>query len=261
MSIMQKFFGSKSVAITSTMILNEINRSEGEIGALHAKAGEAMAEVATMTDAQHVEAEAGIAATKRAIGRLDRRVAHLSDELPKVIATEEAAAKTAADEALRQRAEAARKANTKEAEKLLAEYNKLASAIGDINGRLAEIVAETNSVNAELLRNPVAEHVVLYVVVHRKHPDQEAAEHREMREVWEHHDGTQTEVKRDETGTLIRPSRTFDRVFGYYPEPKLERREVVIRRTSHRPGHYESSLSSLHLPPGFAGGASHWPRK
>lgn len=261
MGILEKFFSGKSVAISSTMIVNEISRSECEIAALQTKSEVAMADVATMTDSQHVAAEAGIAATKRAIARLDKRIAHLSNELPKAIVTEEAVAKASAREALRQRTEAARMANTKEAEKLLADYNKLASTLGDIFARLAEIAVETHSVNAELSRNPVAEHVVFYDAVHRKYPDREATEDREMQDVWVHSDGSLTVAKRDEAGTLIRPLATFDRTFGYDPQPKLERREVVVRRTSYQPGRYEASLSALHLPPGFAGGTNHWPRQ
>lgn len=259
MSFLEKIFGNKFVA-TSTMILSAIKRNELEIAALQVKAEHEMSDVATMTDAQHVAAEAGNAATKRAIARLDGAIARLSDELPKVIASEEVAAKTAADEALRQWAEATRKANTKEAQKLLAEYNKLASLLADICARLAEIAAETSRANAELRLNPVAEIVTGYEAIHRKHPDKEASEHREMRDVWVHQDGSVTPAKRDEAGQLVPTPVTFDRTVGYDPKPKLERREIVVRRTSHRPGRYEASLSALHLPPGFAGGATHWPR-
>ena len=260
MRILEKIFGRKSDA-TSAMILSKIKCSESEISTLHAKAAAEMADVATMTDAEHVAAEARIAATKRAIARLDGLVASLSEELPMVIASEEISAKMAADEALRQRAEALRKTIGTEVPKLLANYDKLASSIGEIVARLININAETNSLNAELRLNPVAEIVTGYEAIHRKHPDREASEHLEMRDVWVHQDGSVTPAKRDEAGALVPPPVTFDRTFGYDPKPKLERREIVVRRTSHRPGQYESSLASLHLPPGFAGGASHWPRK
>ena len=261
MGIMEKFFGGKSVAITSTIIREKIDRSESEIASLHAKAEGAMADVATMTDAEHVVAEADIAATKRAIERLDALVAHLTSELPKVIAAEEAVAKVAANEALRQRAEAARKANEKEAAKLLADYNKLASQMGDILERLTAIDTETTAVNEALRYNAVAENVVSYTRLHRKHPDRQATERREMRDVWVHHDGTVTEATKGEDGSFIRPRTTFDRTFGYDPQPKLDRREVVVGRTFFRPGHFELPLSEIRLPPGFFGGAAHWPRK
>ena len=260
MGFIQKFFDGRSIA-TSAMILDAIKRSELEIAALQVKLDGEMADVATMTDAQHVAAEARNAATKRAIARLDGAIARLSEELPKVIASEEAAAKMAADEALRQWAEASRKANTKEAQKLLAEYNKLASLLGDVCARLAEIAAETNRVNAELNRKPVAEIVIGYDTVYRKHPDRASSEHREMCDVWVHQDGSLTPAKRDEAGALVPPPVTFDRTFGYDPKPKLDRREIVVRRTSHRSGSYEASLLALHLPPGFAGGVTHWPRR
>ena len=261
MGIMEKFFGGKSVVITSAMIRDEIERTESEIASFHAKAEGAMAGLATMTDAEHVVAEADIATTKRAIARLDARVAHLTSELPKVIAAEESVAKSTADEALRQRTEAARKANTKEAAKLLADYDKLASQMGVIFERLTTIDTETTAVNEALRYNAVAENVVSYTRLHRKHPDRQATERREMRDVWVHHDGIVTEATKGEDGSFIRPRTTFDRTFGYDPQPKLDRREVVVGRTFLRPGHFELPLSEIRLPPGFFGGAAHWPRK
>lgn len=43
--------------------------------------------------------------------------------------------------------------------------------------------------------------------------------------------------------------------------PRLERREVVVERTKFRAGHYEDPLTTVRLPPAFAGGRWHWPRK
>jgi hypothetical protein len=34
-----------------------------------------------------------------------------------------------------------------------------------------------------------------------------------------------------------------------------------VSRTEARPGHYEAGLTGIVLPPGFARGAAHWPRK
>lgn len=261
MGIMEKVFGGKSASITSAVIRDEIDRSEKEIGALQAKSGRAMAGLATMTDAEHVAAEVDIAATKRAIARLDARVAHLNSELSAVVAAEDSSAKAAVDEALRLQAEAMRKANSKEAAKLLADYNIYAAKVGDITSRLAEIAAETNAVNAELRRNAVADSVISFEVLHRKHPDRESSERRELQDVWVDHSGKVSKVERGEKGELIRPQRTFDRDFGVDPEAKLERREVVVSRTDYRAGRYEDPLSGLVLPPGFAGGDYHWPRK
>lgn len=144
MGMIEKFFGGKASAITSVMIRDEIARAEGEINTLRTKLGSALAGVATMSDAEHIKVEGEIAAIERAVMRLEARVAYLNTELPTVIEAEGAAAKTATDEALRQRAEMARKANEKEAAKLLADYNAHAAKIGDILARLEEIAADTN---------------------------------------------------------------------------------------------------------------------
>lgn len=134
--------GSKTT-ITSATIQAEIDYSESEIARLNAEIGPKLAAIATMSDAEHVKAEADIAATKRAIARLDARIAHLNEELPAVTAAEEAAAKAEADEALRKRAETARKANTKTSASLLAEYDDAAAKIGDILAKLKAMDAGT----------------------------------------------------------------------------------------------------------------------
>jgi hypothetical protein len=129
-----------------------------------------------MTDAEHVKMETDIAATKRAIKRLDSRIALLSDQLPAVLAAEEAAQAAAKDEALRKRAEECRKANIVESKKLLTEYDIAAAKIGDILARLKEIADETTSVNEALHANPVADSVLCRDTLYRKHPDREATE-------------------------------------------------------------------------------------
>jgi hypothetical protein len=85
-----------------------------------------LAAIAVMTDADHVKAEADIAAAKcyRAA-----RVAHLQSELPAIIA---------------------RKAKTFESKKLLTQFDNLASQIGDVLDKLKLIKADTEAVNAAL---------------------------------------------------------------------------------------------------------------
>lgn len=261
MGMIEKFFGGKASAITSAMIRDEIARAEGEINAHRAKIGSALAGVAAMTDAEHLKIEGEIAATERAITRLNSLVAYLNAKLPAVIAAEGTAAKTATDEALRQRAEMARKASEKEAAKLLADYNAHAAKIGDILARLEEIAADTNRVNADLHHNPVAESVVFYDVLHRKHPDQQATERREVRPVWVHGNGKVEVARLDQSGNPIKADRIWNHMKQVFEDVNLERREVVVGRTYFRHGHHEAALSAIHLPPGFAGGVAHWPRK
>lgn len=260
MNILNRIF-PKIASITSAEIRAEIARTEAEIATHRGNLTHAMADVATMTDTEHLKAEANSAAINRAITRLEARANALAAELPGVIAAETAAAKAAADQALRNRAEAARKATDKEAAKLLGEYAKHATQIGDILTRLEEIGAEAVAVNQALRDNPVAEHVQHYDTIHRKAPDRAASEQREVRETWVHSDGTITEAKRRDDGTLMAPTRYRDPMFGYDPQPKLEKREIVIGRTGFRAGASEASLSAIMLPPAFAGNAYYWPRR
>jgi len=116
--------------------------------------------------------------------RLDFRIAHLNEELPAIIEAEEAAAKAAADAALRAHAEACRKENTKNAAKLLREYDEHASAIGDIIANLKAMDGERAEINFALKSNPVCEPVRSYVDIHRTTPGTEGTEQRAKVPCW-----------------------------------------------------------------------------
>jgi chromosome segregation ATPase len=173
MGIIDRLLGSKT-AITSDMINAEIERAEGEILTLHSKLAAARSGIMLLSDAEHQPVEQSSAITKRAIDRLDMRIAHLQSELPAVLAAEEAAQAAATDEALRKRAEDFRKANAKESKVLLASYADHANAIAETVAKLKAITDETHSVNEALRLNPIADSVVHYDTHHRKHPDREA---------------------------------------------------------------------------------------
>jgi hypothetical protein len=280
MGILEKLLGSKTT-ITSATIKAEIDYSEGEIKRLQAQIGPKLAAVATMSDAEHVKAEADIAVTKRAIARLDARIAHLQSELPAVLAAEEAATKAAADEALRKRAEAARKANTKTSASLLVEYDDAAAKIGDILTKLKAMDAEREAVNIALRSNPVAETVEGYSNIHRTTPGTEATEHRERRKCWVYrfpgsppdtgktkfqYEAPREEVRPatvDADGKVTAPGGT--EIHNYYGReivitPTLEERDIVVSRSPARPPRYEHPLDDVRLPPAFAGGQWAWPR-
>jgi hypothetical protein len=272
MGILEKFFPAKTV-VSSAIIRAEITERESEIKRLQAEIGPKLAAIATMTDAEHVTAGGDVAATKRAIDRLDARIAHLQSELPAVLAAEEATAKAAADAALRARAEACRKANEKEAAKLLAAYDEHASAIGGIIAKLKAMDGEREAINAELRANPVCEPIVSSAKIHRTIPGTEATEQRAKVPCWVYRDipPQPDEVYPGETETVVRA--TLDDAgkpipqagvqygrFGRVVTPALEKREVVISRTRPHPPRYEHPLDDLLLPPGFAGGKWHWPR-
>lgn len=259
MGILQTLRG-KSNPFTAQAIREEIARAEAQITTHRANLDAATEAIAVMDDAQHRAADDDMAVIRRSITRLEARVSQLAAELPRIVTAEDVAAKVAADEALRKRAETARKANTKEAAGLLQQYGKLAEQIADIMTRLDEISAETISVNNALRRNPVAEHVPSYNGIHRKHPDHEAVERREMRLGWVDGDGNFREATLDKQGQPVPSVPNADRSGRLVPL-RLERREVVVERTRFRAGHYEDSLSDVRLPPAFVGGAYYWPRR
>ncbi|MBR1131913.1 hypothetical protein [Bradyrhizobium iriomotense] len=279
MNLLAKFFSPKT-AITSATIRAEIARAESEIAAHRAQQEGVLAGIAVMNDSQHAQADADAAAIKRAIMRLEARANHLTVELPNVIAAEEAAAKVAADDSLRQRAEAARKANTKEAAKLLAEYATAAARVAEVIANLEALDIETTAVNAALRSNPVVEPVVAYDAIHRRSPDRPAGERRAVRKCWvyrypgsprdtdtakfqyeaPHEVVREAGIGRDGKAIPV-PAVQHD----YYGRvltitPTLEDREVVIERVSFRPGRSEEPLSSVRLPPAFSGEDHIWPR-
>lgn len=280
MNMIAKLFAPKT-AITSATIRAEIERAESEITAHRAQLEGVLAGIAAMNDSQHAQAEADAAAIKRAIMRLEARANHLAAELPNVIVAEEADAKAAADDALRQRAEAARKANTKEAAKLLADYAVHAARVAEVIAKLEALDIETTAVNAALRSNPVADAVAGYDAIHRRSPDRVAGERRAVRKCWvyrypgsprdtdktkfqyeaPHEVVRQADIGRD--GKAIPVSAVqhdyYSRVITIIPT--LEDREVVIERESFRPGQSEAPLSSVRLPPAFAGEDHIWPRK
>lgn len=167
MSVITKFF-SKSSVITSDMIRNEISEAERKIADHRAKIQAANVSVALLSDEAHVKIENEIAGDRRAITRLEARASLLTEQLPAVLAAEEAAEAAAKDEALRNRAEACRKANAVEGKKLLTEFDKLASQMGDVLARIKEIADETNSVNQALRLSPLADSVICYENLYRR---------------------------------------------------------------------------------------------
>lgn len=280
MNMIAKLFAPKT-AITSATIRAEIERAESEITAHSAKLEGVLAGIAVMNDSQHAQAEADAAAIKRAIMRLEARANHLAAELPNVIAAEEANAKAAADDALRQRAEAARKANTKEAATLLADYAVHAARVAEVIAKLEALDIETTAVNAALRTNPVAKPVTGYAEIHRKRPNRPASGVTESRLCWVYRypgsprDTDKAKFQKEEPQEVVRAATIGDdgkpipvlpdRLDYYGRElvihPKLETREIVVRRTSSRPGLSEAPLASVRLPPAFSGENYIWPRR
>jgi hypothetical protein len=258
MNFITKLLGSKA-AVTSAGIRAEINKAEIEAAALRDKIEDVMDGIAAFSDEQHVTAEASVAALRRAITRLEARANTLAAELPTVIAAEKAAQKAEADKALKDRAEACRKANTVEAKKLLADYDRLASQMGDIFQRLDKIAEERNAINKELKDNPVADDLPHWHDLFRKQPDRQAFVRRELRPAWVFSNGDVEPAQTDSDGNVICKEPQWVHHLQRFEEPRLERREIIVARGDFRPGMSEAPLPTS-LAAGFAGGEAHWPR-
>ncbi|MEH2626074.1 hypothetical protein V1292_004129 [Bradyrhizobium sp. AZCC 1719] len=279
MKILNHIFGKKTP--TSTAIAAEIEKARAEHAAAVAKSGAALAGLSTMSDAEHVKAEAEYQAQRRAADRAEARVADLEKAHAEALAAEAEAEKRAETERFRQRIEAARHAVEVEAATLLRSYDEHAAAIADVLTRLDAMNAEANAVNEAGRHTPGFEPVRNTDAAHRKHPDRLPSEQREKRQCWvfkypasppdTERVKYQAEAAREEVieatigadGKAIPvPPERYD----YYGRvliirPALETREIVIERTNFRPGVVEASLNNVSLPPGFTGGEPHWPRK
>src|SRR5262249_40167022 len=119
--------------------------------------------------------------------------------------------------------------------------------------------------------------------IHRSARDQRAGEARAIRKCWiyrypgspldqpgdhglkfvkEEPSETVREASLDDHGNAIPVQPVHHDYYGrlIIIKPTLEDREIVVGRTYFRPGRCEDPLSAIHLPPGFTGGAHHWPR-
>ena len=278
MKILNHIFGKKTP--TSTAIAAEIEKARAEHAEAILKRGAALAGLSTMSDAEHVKAEAEYQAQRRAADRAEARVAELEKAHADALGTEAAETEREKAERFHQRVEAVRKAVEVESAELLAQYDRRAAALADVLTRLEAINAEANAVNEAGRHTPGFEPVRNTDAAHRKLPDRLPSERREKRLCWvfkypasppdTERVKYQTEAAREEVieATIgadgkaipIPPER-----YNYYGReliirPTLETREIVIERTSFRPGRIENPLSAIHLPPGFAFGKPHWPR-
>jgi hypothetical protein len=280
MKLLNHIFGKKTP--TSLAIAAEIEKARAEHAAAVAKRGAALAGLSTMSDAEHVKAEAEYQAQRRAADRAEARVADLEKAHAEALAAEAEAEKRAEAERFRQRVEAARHAIKIDGARLLAEYDQHAAAIADALTRLDAINAEANAVNEAGRHTPGFEPVRSTDAAHRKHPDRPASEQREKRLCWVFRYPAsppdtervkyQAEAAREEvveatinpdTGKAIPVTPERYNYFGreLILKPVLEQREIVVERNNFRPGRVENPLSAIHLPPGFAFGKPHWPRE
>ncbi|MBT1516164.1 hypothetical protein KIP88_37520 [Bradyrhizobium sp. SRL28] len=280
MKILNHIFGKKTP--TSTAIAAELEKARAEHADGIVKRGAALAGLSTMSDAEHIKAEAEYQAQRRAADRAEARVAELEKAHADALAAEAEAGKRAQADRFRARVEAARNAIEIEAAELLSAYDEHASAIANVLARLDAINTEANAVNENGRHVPGFEPVCNTDAAHRKHPDRPASERREKRLCWVFKYPAsppdtdrvkyQAEAAREEvveatinsdTGKAIPVTPERYNYFGreLIIRPTLDTREIVIERTNFRPGRIENPLSAIHLPPGFAFGRPHWPRE
>ncbi|PPQ21101.1 hypothetical protein CV770_02375 [Bradyrhizobium sp. AC87j1] len=259
MNILKSLFGKKP--ITSTAIAAEIAQARAEHDAALAKRGAALAGLGLMDDAAHQKAEAEYEVHRRAADRAAARLADLERAHAEALVTEAVSEKQAEAERFRQRVTNARNDVEVEAAALLRDYDATAAKLGDIIARLGEIDTEASAVNEAGRRAPGFEPVRSIDAAHRQHPGRQAIERREMQQCWVFANGDVLAVRTNADGEVIKEESRWVHHEQRFDTPRLEQREIIVSRTQARPGHYEAGLNGIVLPPGFARGAAHWPRK
>lgn len=266
MNILSVIF-PKTKKITSEAIAAEIEKARKEHDEAIAKRDAALAGLSVMDDAVHQKAEVEREAYRRAADRAAARIVDLEKAHSAAIDAESEAAKIAAEAAHQKRVEAARNSVEVEGAELLRAYDAASAKIAATLARLADIDKE-----AQACRVPSIDQT------HRKTPDQQASEQREMRpcwvytirhaenwgDKWTHHDEEIVQqASLDEHGQPIPGARPVaNNALQSVTLPRIEMREVVVSRTQFRPGSYAPALSEVRLPLAFAADGSgwHWPR-
>ncbi|QND73148.1 hypothetical protein [Tardiphaga robiniae] len=278
MKLLKSLF--KTATPTSADIAIQIKKARADYDAANVARANLMAGLSTFTDAEHQKAEAEYEVQRRAADRAAARIADLELAHIEAVAAEAAADRLAKDEALRSRAEASRQENMIEAAALLREYDAHAAKISDIVARLDDIDTAREAVNDDLRKNPVTDSVPSFEACHRKHPDREAGVQHAKVLCWVfRYPGSppdtedtrylqlppREDVRRADIGSDGKVRPAMPEVYNHFGRnvtitPRLEEREIEVSQIRYRPGRSETRLSTLHLPPGFAGGAQHWPR-
>jgi len=160
MSLLQQLFGK--AAPTSACISVEIEKASTDLAAARSKIAAALSGLETMTDAEHIVAEALRTELKRAEARLVARIEILTSDRERVLAAEADAARIAADAQHTAHIEAARNSVANEVPKLLVEYDVLAEKIAAVIGKLIQIDAEGAAVNVPGIARAHRKHEVKY---------------------------------------------------------------------------------------------------
>jgi hypothetical protein len=279
MNILNQIFGKKRP--NSAAIAAEIEKARKAMDSAITSAEGALSGLATMSDTDHVQADAKHREYRRAAERAAARIAELEQAHTSALAAEVEAEQIAQIDRLRERTAAAHHAVMVEGAEKLSDYKRAANAMAAALARIGEIDAEAHSVNEANRHNDNALFVPTIDFAHRKHPDLLASERREKRPCWvfrypgspkdteqvqfvyeaPHEEVREATLKPDGTPYPTQPSlhNFYGRTIPIHP--KLENREVVVERTFARRGLYERSLNDVVLPPAFAGDEPIWPRK
>lgn len=265
MTLLKQLFG-KTVP-TSANIAAEIDKARAELEAVRTKISNALAGIATMSDAEHVVAEALQAEQKRAEARLLARIDTLTADHERVLAEEAEAARAAEEAAFAERVKAARAAVENDVLKHLHKYEEAAKTVAASLAALKSIQVEVDAVNAELRkRGRSADRIPSYNQLHRKEADHITPDVEESRLYYVRRTDGGEYVKIadvDDHGNPIPPIRSLDSKTGR-PEPdpgRFEMRVVTVRRGRTRLGASLPSLpETVLLPPGLLGSSWHWPR-
>ncbi len=188
MNIISKLFKTKAPDFTA--ITAEIENARAEQAAALAKRDAALAGVGTMSDAEHIRAEVEYEAHRRAVDRAAARVAELEKAYTDAIAAEAEVERLAAEQRLRDRVEAARRAVAVDASELLHSYEKQAAELANTLARLSAIDAEVNAANEAVRHRSDINCIIGIEATYRQHPDRSVSEQRAVRPCWVYADGT-----------------------------------------------------------------------
>lgn len=250
---LETVFGRKKP--TSAAVQSELAKVEAELAAVPARvaaAEAALKHIADMTDDEHAEAEARLAAERRAPSRLAARTEQLRAALADAERTEAAAARRA-------EAEAARKAMA-DMRRLLDRFDEQARALADTAAEIAAIDAAVESVNRVIVAARRAgldapELVKTSCELFRTEPDKVEPDRVVVDETWK---------TRDENGRLVSlmvlDEDSNGKMRPRVADAELHRKERTIPGRT-RPGRrYANPLMSLCLPATRLGGKAAWPK-
>jgi hypothetical protein len=220
-----------------------------------AEAESALQRVAVMTADEHATTEQEQTEARRAIIRLEAKIIALQKGLDE-------AQKAERLEALKARAEAAKRRVDGDAPKLLDSYETTSRAIVEAVSELQAIDVEVEAVNAEL-RKAGLDPIETAEFRYRREPDQVIPEVRTKRTAWfrnvAYGGRDNYSVREEEVSVLQRHAETGE----LRPtDPSAFKKEVEhVTPEQRRPGRWLEGLAgSVRLPPARIGSGAHWPK-